>query len=529
MKKHQEVLFLIFMSILMVSCNVNKKSQSLTSENWIIDTQEDWQENIIQQENIKVVEGKLEPTQSIATFKSSFKKFDNKQSLQSITLSQSNEWLNWEPVPNIGPSNLGDAPVALQLGEGDYWMFGRYNKSISQNKGTFIEQDTDLEGFDILLKTTPFKNQFDAIGGLKPSLGGYHAWQSHDMVNWVHHGPVSEKFSKWVTTAEYIDGKLYLYYDFPNDQDPHLYIDEDLTDGLPGENMGIAFNDPTHGSDCAVIRDLEGDFHLIVEDWSPINASTHAWDSPLAVHAVSSDGLKDFKILDPPVDERTKSTGKFGEYVHPHWHAEAPDRFPAKNALEDVPQHKVKAGQKRAYGKYEIYEPEQNAYGDWASISIGGQYYLFADFDPANGHGRKDMSVAWFTSSDINKPFTFCGNIGQGHPDPDIMFAEGQFYLVTQLEEDFVSSGPWVETVQVRMGVDTNDDGEINEWSDWELVKEEYDYIEGFSKQIEKKPAKMTFSDLPEGYGFQFEIKIEDTTANESKPVLDKVVVMFEK
>ncbi len=23
------------------------------------------------------------------------------------------------------------------------------------------------------------------------------------------------------------------------------------------------------------------------EDWSPINASTHSWDSPLAVHAVS--------------------------------------------------------------------------------------------------------------------------------------------------------------------------------------------------------------------------------------------------
>ena len=69
----------------------------------------------------------------------------------------------------------------------------------------------------------------NAPGGLKKSKGGYHAWQSRDMVNWVHHGPITEGFSKWMTSAEYVDGKAYFYYDFPNDQDPHLYIDEDLT------------------------------------------------------------------------------------------------------------------------------------------------------------------------------------------------------------------------------------------------------------------------------------------------------------
>ena len=65
-------------------------------------------------------------------------------------------------------------------------------------------------------------------------------------------------FAKWTTTAEQVGGKTYIYYDFPNDQDPHLIIDEDLTDGKPGKNMGMALNDPSHGSDCAVIRDLEG-------------------------------------------------------------------------------------------------------------------------------------------------------------------------------------------------------------------------------------------------------------------------------
>ncbi len=512
-----------------LSCNHQNKqgADSRKTEAWVIDSQEEWQSHTAGQTNLNIAGGKAEPSDSVASFQSTLKKFAKKRSVKSITLSQSPEWLNWNPVANIGPSNLGDAPVALQIGEGNYWMFGRYGKSQSQNIGTFQGEEATLDGFDIPLKTTPFENQYDAPGGLKPGLGGYHAWQSKDMVNWVHHGPVSEKFSKWVTTAEYVDGKLYLYYDFPNDQDPHLYIDEDLTDGVPGKNMGMAFHDPSHGSDCAVIRDLEGNFHLIVEDWSPIDASTHAWDSPLAVHAVSEDGINDFEILNPPVDERTKPTGKFAEYVHPHWHAEDPENYPGKAAPVDVPQHKVKAGDIRAFAKYEIHEPEQNAYGDWASISVGGQYYLFCDFDPAGSHSKEGMSVAWFTSDDIHKPFSFCSNIGQGHPDPDVMFAEDQFYLLTQTNFDYVSPGPWVETVEVRVGVDTTNDGAIDHWGDWQEVKEQYDYMEGFAKQVQKTPATLDLSGLPEGYNFQFEVKIKDSTENESKPILDKVVVLF--
>ena len=60
-------------------------------------------------------------------------------------------------------------------------------------------------------------------------------------------------FCRWTTTAEQVGGKTYIYYDFPNDQDPHLFIDGDLTDGKPGKNMGLAFADPSDGSDCAVV------------------------------------------------------------------------------------------------------------------------------------------------------------------------------------------------------------------------------------------------------------------------------------
>ncbi|MCH6259009.1 hypothetical protein MLD52_20805 [Puniceicoccaceae bacterium K14] len=476
-------------------------------EVWMIDSHQEWYANTARQSNIELSEGLAIPTAENATFVSEIYTSKKKLSAESFVVEQSPIWENWEPAGNIGPSNLGDAPIFLQMGPDNYWMFGRYQKK-EEGESNFVAESVEIEGFDIPLLTTEFSKQFDAPGGLEEGLGGYHAWQSRDMENWVHHGPVSEYFSRWMTTAEYVDGKAFLYYDFPNDQDPHLYVDEDLTDGTPGKNMGMVFKDPSHGSDCVFIRDLGGNFHVIAEDWSPINASTHAWDSPLATHAVSSSGIGEFEILPPAVDYRTTPTGEIATYDHPHWLKEDPNNY-STNVAE-----------------YEVHLPEQDAYGDWAAISIGGQYYLFCDFDPASGH---TMSVGWFTSSDINKPFEWCSHIGEGHPDPDIIFAEGRFFLATQQEKDFVSDGPWVESVEARVGVDTDKDGVIDQWTDWQMMKEEYDYVQGFSKQVAKKPAELDVSELPKGYGFQFELKLTDTTDNKSKPLIDKVTLSFGK
>ena len=356
-------------------------------------------------------------------------------------------------------------------------------------------------------RTTPFPNQFDAPGGLKPGKGGYHAWQSRDMVNWVHHGPVTEGFSRWVTSAEHIDGKTLIYYDFPNDQDPHVYVDEDLTDGEPGENKGMAVADPSHGSDAGFIRDLDGKVHVIFEDWSPINASKRAWDSPLAGHGVSPDGVTPFEIVGNAVDERTEPTGKIETYKHPHWVKEDPRNY------------------KTNVAEYEVHEPKQGAHGDWAAICIGGRYYLFGDYDPADSH---KMSVGWFTSPSIDEQFTWCDHIGNGHPDPDIAFAEGQFYLATQQSTDYTSPGPWVEKVEARVGVDTDNDAEIDRWSDWAELRESYDHIPGFAKQVKRTPASMDLSKLPEGFGFQVEMRLTDTTGNKSKPMVEKVELSFE-
>ena len=138
------------------------------------------------------------------------------------------------------------------------------------------------------------------------------------------------------------------------------------------------------------------------------------------------------------------------------------------------------------------------------------------------------MSAAWFTSRSLNEEFTFCDHIGNGHPDPDICFAEGRFYLVTQQATDYSSPGPWVEKVETRVGVDTDNDGGIDHWSDWQAVKETYDYTPGFAKQIKKTPAVVDLSKLPAGYGFQFEVRMTDTTENKSKPMLDKVTLKFD-
>ncbi len=475
----------------------------VNAKEWAIDSQAEWKAATGKAEQLTIEEGVASPSEKRATFSSILKKFPEKRSATSIVFTQSPLWQNWEPIADLGPSNLGDAPILLSIGPDNYWMFGRYGGKRPKN---FKGEPATLEGFDVPLVTTPFPNQFDAPGGLQPRLGGYHAWQSRDMVHWVHHGPVTEKFSAWSTTAEYVDGKAYIYYDFPNDQDPHVYVDDDLTDGRPGVNHGMAFDDPSHGSDCGVIRDLDGKFHLIVENWDPINAQRHSWDSPLATHAVSPNGIDSFKILDPAVDLRTKPTGETGTYKHPHWVKEHPERF------------------KTNVAEYEIHEPEQDAFGDWAAISIGGQYYLFGDYDPAQGH----MSACWFTSSDINQPFTFCDHIGQGHPDPDVCFAEGKFYLATQMKTDYVSPGPWVESVEARVGVDTSNDGSIDQWTDWAKVRETYRHREGFAKQIDKTAASMDLTNLPAGQAFQFEFRLTDTTENKSRPMMDRVVLTFE-
>ena len=237
-------------------------------------SQEEWNTGKFSSENIEIKDGALSPTKKKASFQSTIKRVTKKRELSTLTVKQSNLWQNWNPRPNIGPK-LGDSPVFVSVGPQNYWMMGRCH--VRPKKGT---EAVSLPGYDEPLLPTSKPNEFIAPGGLEPHAGGYQAWHSRDMQTWIYYGSVTEKFSAWVTTAEYVDGKFYIYYDFPNDQDPHVYVDANLKDGKPGKNMGMAFKDPSHGSDCVFIRDKEGNFHVIYEDWSPVHANRRAFDSP---------------------------------------------------------------------------------------------------------------------------------------------------------------------------------------------------------------------------------------------------------
>ena len=62
------------------------------------------------------------------------KSFEEKRSVSTVTVSQAPTWLNWNPIENLGPSNLQDAPVLLTLGPDDYWIFGRFGNGQPRRK-----------------------------------------------------------------------------------------------------------------------------------------------------------------------------------------------------------------------------------------------------------------------------------------------------------------------------------------------------------------------------------------------------------
>jgi len=445
---------------------------------WSIKTQSEWEAAKANATGLKLAEGYAKPNAATATFQSVVKSLPKKTRLKKITFKQSTVWDNWEQIDDVTPEGLGNAHVFLPVGPGDYYVLAEKAIKIDYPKGMTADERRAY-------KKKNFKRS--------EADQGYHAWHSKDLKKWKYCGKVCN--SKWVTTAEYANGKFYIYYDKPNDEEPHLVIDEDLKDGVVGKEMGMVFNDPSHGSDIAIFRDEDGSFHIIYEDWSPINAQTHSWDSPLAGHTSSPDGITGFKPHEHPypIDHRTKPTGKVGTY-------------------------------RQGRQKYNIHEPEQNAYGDYTMIKVGSQYYLFCDFDSAEP--EKKMRIGRFTSDDLYKEFTWAGEIGEGfHPDPSVGFAEGQFYIIMQQKTDFVSPGPWVDGVEVRVGVDEDGDGQTDKWTDWQRIKESYSQKPGFARIVDVKPASLDLSSLPAGKGVQFEFKTKQLATNKVQPIIASIEI----
>lgn len=454
-------IIIIITSLLIAGCTSSSKI-------WRIDSQEDWLSIASESPGIEIVNGQIKPKSDSAYFISKLKSFEKKHRLQSIVLKQAPQWNNWQAIPKVTPKMAEDAPVFIPVSEGNYWFLSRYKGNDST---------------------------------------GYHSWHSKDMKVWKHYGPVSSIENKWVTSAEYVNGKFYIYFDKPNDEDPHLIIDEDLSDGKQGKEIGLVFKDPTHGSDMAIFRDDDKIFHLIYEDWSPINPRMNSWDSPLAGHSDSPDGINGFLPHEypPPIDKRTQPTGEIKPYEpHPNQLVHGRDSTPYT---------------------YEVHEGPQDAFGDYSMIKVGSQYYIFCDYDSHDE--EKSMRVGRWRSDDIKKEFVWDGEIGEGfHPDPTVGFAEGKFYLLVQRNEfDFISNGPWVDGVEVRAGVDIDNDGSIDNWTEFTKIKESYSQKSGFLRVVETLPATLDLSGLEAGYAFKIELRFYKE--NGVFPTLDSFEVDF--
>ncbi len=109
----------------LVCCADQEKPNNQT---WTIDTQADWNENLLEKNGVEISDGLASPTGKIAVLSSVIKQFDEKRSAQSIMIDQSTAWLNWNPIGEIGPKSLSNAPIFLRMGEDDYWLFGGYKK-----------------------------------------------------------------------------------------------------------------------------------------------------------------------------------------------------------------------------------------------------------------------------------------------------------------------------------------------------------------------------------------------------------------
>lgn len=488
----------------------------IAGPNWIVDSADQWAQAIDNDISaFGVADGFATSLIDDSLFQSRVQAFTTKQMFHQLVIHQSKEWPaeQWQGPSvvdpsiyddnDVGPSNSStgdrDAPVFLSPQDGDYWVFDR--------------------GGD----------------------NRYHGYYSTDMINWVDKGRIGndpeENGFRWVTTAEYHDGKIFIYTDRPNDHDPSAVTIDYVagsgvvldTSGNPTDSSGdiIAINDfgvvlekpevtvngTTYslaaGSDNTVFRDpADGQFHMIHEDWSHHNAERYRWDSNIAGHAVSPDGINDFIF-----GEAARPIFLPGNYITREQATDSSSYTQLSGNVETVELNGIEYFVGNHPERLHLFRltDQLHAWGDYSMIKVGEIYYLFVDDDsPSEGIG-----LGYWYGDSLNEEFTYGGRIVDGiHPDPGAGFAEGNFLMMIQGNDndaifgnDLLSSGPWAEGIEAQAGVDTDGDGLIDAWSDWQAVSEEYSRIEGYAKAFGVEEAVLDMSTLPAGYGVAFRLR----------------------
>ncbi|MDG2180337.1 MAG: hypothetical protein P8L78_01485, partial [Mariniblastus sp.] len=113
MKKHQimireinsimKMLALLLVAALLVGA-------PLQADDWTIDSAADWKQNIQSAEGAVVADGSVSPKAKKALITTKIHTSDVKRSAKSLVVNQSAIWQNWNPIENLGPLNLADAP-----------------------------------------------------------------------------------------------------------------------------------------------------------------------------------------------------------------------------------------------------------------------------------------------------------------------------------------------------------------------------------------------------------------------------------
>ena len=467
-----------------------------------IDSFDEWSNAIDRNtSNFFITGDQATSTTTGSIFESRLQAFTTKQSFQNMVVKQTPDWTaeSWRNPSELDPSiysnnDIGpfitsegdrDAPVFISPQDGDYWVLDR------QVTGR-----------------------------------AFHAYYSPDMITWTDKGVIGDGFD-WVTSAEYYNGQFFIYHDRPNDHDPSLVtvdyvagsggtLSLDSSGNIAATDHGVILDKPTvfangqtfslaGGSDNAIFRDpVDGQFHLIHEDWSFQNANRFSFDSNYSGHSTSPDGINGFVY-----GEATRLIDERGNLID---RADATDN----NSLGDLGTLTL-GGTNFEIGSHpnvnHLFQltDQLHAWGDYAMIKVGDIYYLFVDDDSET----EGIGLGYWYGDSLNSRFTYGGRLRDGlHPDPGVGFAEGNFLLLLQQTDgdaipgnDLLSFGPWAQGVEARAGVDGDGDGVAEVWTDWQEISEEYSRIEGFAKAFDLEEASLDLSSLPAGYGIQFQLR----------------------
>ena len=465
--------------------------EPVQGSNWNIDTVDEWGIAIDRDNsNYLVSDGFAISSANNSVFQSRVQSFETKQTFQDMLIQQSKEWnaIKWTDTNDDISPGANNAMVFVTPGEDDYIVIDRIN-------------------------------------------GQYFIYHSTDLVDWERKGVIGAGY-RWVTTAEYHDGRLFIYHDDENDHDPSLvtvdyvagsgeFFDANgvLTgpsDTIAVTDYGVVLDKPeitvdgtvyqlAGGSDNAIFRDpADGQFHMIYENWSHQNAQRFSWDSNIASQSISADGINGFIF-----DEATRPFDVRGNLITQDQATDPHSFTQIGGTVTPLTVNGIDYFVGFHPNRLHLFQltDQLHGWGDHSMVKVGETYYLFVDDDsPTEGIG-----LGYWYGTSLSEPLTYGGRLLDNvHPDPDIGFAEGTFQLLVQgRDNDLRSFGPWTPGIEAQAGVDTDGDGTADVWTEWQTVAEQYSRVSGFAKAVDLEEARMDLSSLPDGYGIAFRLRSE--------------------